>query len=130
MRVLVALMGCWLVYFVGGFLLTPKINLTAHKPTGDLLWSKIVAYRDATGRFPHAETELLSAKVFTVEEQRLFLDRNFGHRKFAYLVDERLGPILTLEHRPGALYAITIWRQKTNAEPDQSVSLGPADTRE
>jgi hypothetical protein len=101
--------------FVGGFLFTPPIDVAAHKPTGYLLWSRIEAHGLATGRFPDSEEELLSAGIFTRQERTMYLDRHFGHRKFLYMVDEKLGPGLGLSHMPGALYKVTVWRLKTNA---------------
>jgi hypothetical protein len=117
-RITIGLLCAWAVWFVGGFLLTPNIDLEKHKPMGDQLWSKIEAFKHADGRFPLSEEELLASGIFSSPERRMFLDRNFGHRKFHYLIDHKLGPILTLDHMPGALNAITVWRDKTSTEQD------------
>lgn len=115
-RVAFVMVAAVALYLAGGFVLTPKIDVQAHKPVGQLLWSKIEAYRKASGRFPNSESELLSQDIFTASERRMFLDRNFGHRKFHYIVDSSLGPSLHLDHMPGALYVATAWYQKTNSE--------------
>lgn len=114
-RVAVSLVLGAVLYLIGGFLLTPKIDVAAHKPVGDALWLRIKACWDATGHFPVSEAALLDGDVFTLDERKLFLDRNFGHRKFHYSIDRGLGPILTLNHMPGALYAVSVWKMETNA---------------
>jgi hypothetical protein len=121
-RTAIALILAVAAWFLGGFLFTPKIDLQKHKPIGDHLWSRIEAYRGASGHFPRSEKELLESNVFSSAERRMFLDRNFGHRKFHYIVQERYGPSLTLDHMPGALNAITVWRDKSKAEPSHTAN--------
>lgn len=116
------------LYLIGGFLFTPKIDVAAHGAVGDALWLRIKACREATGHFPVSEAALLKGNVFTSDERKLFLDRNFGHRKFHYLIDRRLGPILTLNHMPGALNAVSVWKMETNAEAVRVVHQGAKGT--
>jgi len=115
-RITIALILAVAAWFLGGFLFTPKIDLQKHKPIGDQLWSRIETFRSASGHFPRSEEELLESNVFSSAERRMFLDRNFGHRKFHYIVQERYGPSLTLDHMPGALSGITVWHDKNKAE--------------
>ena len=126
-RVLVVCIAAVALWFVGGFAFTPTIDLEKHKPIGDLLWSRIEAYAQAGEGFPGSEEELLESDIFSKEERRLFLDRSFGHRKFLYVIDERMGPSLLLEHMPGTLLSATVWHQSTNAEPDAAPEPPPAD---
>lgn len=118
---LMALMSLWSLWFVGGFLFTPLVDREANKPAGDRLWGKILAFKAATGHFPASENDLLTSTAFSDSDRRLFLGRHFGHRKFTYFIDERLGACLGLATRPGTLSGLILWRVRSIAEPD-----GPA----
>jgi len=122
------------LWFGLGFVFTPEIDLRAHKPVGDKIWAKIVAFRTSTGHFPESEERLLGSGFLSSPERRMYLERYFGHRKFHYFIDDRMGPCLTLDHVPGVLSGVTVWRDRSVAEPggpaNGSQPLRPDPSRE